>query len=194
MATGDNGLTAISVGRHCKIIDEKKTAYLAERVKDPEGKNVIKWIKIDVVRVDLDSSKLHHHHHHGSHFDRKKSLVKMSNIHRLSHLSGFDENVPEYEASKGTKNQMDELAEIDEECPWEGKYDDSELQNYEVAISGKAFQQMISDIENPQEDALKIAFYKKLILYAKVYARMSPDHKAMLVNEIQKHSPHMVAM
>ena len=44
MATGDNGLTGVAVGRKCGIIDANRTVYLAERVKDKHGKFSIKWI------------------------------------------------------------------------------------------------------------------------------------------------------
>ena len=37
MATGDNGLTAVAVGRKCGIIDPNRTVYLAESIKSPEG-------------------------------------------------------------------------------------------------------------------------------------------------------------
>ena len=47
MATGDNGLTAIAVGRHCGIITTYKNVYLAEKMKDPEGKAILKWVKIE---------------------------------------------------------------------------------------------------------------------------------------------------
>jgi magnesium-transporting ATPase (P-type) len=44
MATGDNGLTGVAVGRKCGIIDANRTVYLAERVKDKDDKFSIKWI------------------------------------------------------------------------------------------------------------------------------------------------------
>lgn len=47
MATGDNGLTAIAVGRNCGIINPAKPVYLAEWVKTHEGEGKIRWIKID---------------------------------------------------------------------------------------------------------------------------------------------------
>ena len=56
MATGDNGLTGVAVGRNWGIISENKTWFLAERVKDDRGRYDIKWIKIDKTSA-LDISK-----------------------------------------------------------------------------------------------------------------------------------------
>jgi cation-transporting P-type ATPase 13A2 len=44
MATGDNGLTAVAVGRKCGIIDSNRTVYLAESIKSPNGDYNIKWV------------------------------------------------------------------------------------------------------------------------------------------------------
>ena len=81
-----------------------------------------------------------------------------------------------------------------EEWPWQTKNDLSELSKYEIAITGKAFQLMIDEINDPYFDAARKEINKKLLLHAKVYARMSPDHKAMLITELQNHTSHMVAM
>ena len=47
MATGDNGLTGVAVGRKWGIINPYKTWFLAERVKNENGRSEIKWIKIE---------------------------------------------------------------------------------------------------------------------------------------------------
>ncbi|EAR98781.2 E1-E2 ATPase family protein (macronuclear) [Tetrahymena thermophila SB210] len=43
MVTGDNALTAISVGRQCKILDEKKRVYFGDLSDDPTQKDKIIW-------------------------------------------------------------------------------------------------------------------------------------------------------
>lgn len=40
MATGDHGLTAISVAKKCKILDEKKPVYFGELVSSGDTKYV----------------------------------------------------------------------------------------------------------------------------------------------------------
>jgi len=42
MATGDNILTAMSVARQCKIIDENKTTFLGELVESDGAEPQIK--------------------------------------------------------------------------------------------------------------------------------------------------------
>lgn len=79
------------------------------------------------------------------------------------------------------------------EAPWEGE-DDKEMKEYELAITGNAFQFMTDAITNNTADTHTIAFYKRAISHAKIYSRMSPDHKALLITELQNHSPYMVGM
>ncbi|EAR98777.2 E1-E2 ATPase family protein (macronuclear) [Tetrahymena thermophila SB210] len=43
MVTGDNALTAISVGRQCKILDEKNRVYFGDLSDDPAQKGKIVW-------------------------------------------------------------------------------------------------------------------------------------------------------
>ena len=47
MATGDNGLTGVAVGRKWGILNPFKTWYLAERVRKENGRFDIKWVKIE---------------------------------------------------------------------------------------------------------------------------------------------------
>ena len=53
MATGDNGLTAISVGRKCGIFDAHKDSFLGD-IHD-NADSLIKWIKIES-RISKDTS------------------------------------------------------------------------------------------------------------------------------------------
>lgn len=43
MATGDNALTAISVGRECGMIDSEKDVFLGDLSKNRFGKDEIVW-------------------------------------------------------------------------------------------------------------------------------------------------------
>jgi cation-transporting ATPase 13A3/4/5 len=43
MATGDNVLTAISVGRECNIIDPQHEIFLGDVKKKKDGKEVVVW-------------------------------------------------------------------------------------------------------------------------------------------------------
>jgi magnesium-transporting ATPase (P-type) len=43
MATGDNVLTAISVGRECNLIEPDHEVFLGDLVYKKTGKNVMQW-------------------------------------------------------------------------------------------------------------------------------------------------------
>ena len=47
MATGDNGLTGISVGRNYGMIKNTKPVFYAELIKNENGEKVLKWTKFD---------------------------------------------------------------------------------------------------------------------------------------------------
>ena len=81
MATGDNGLTGISVGRNCGIINSKKDVYLAERINLPNGDKILKWLKIDV-SVPNENQKA----------TTVRKFLKESVV-TLSHLSGFGDGL-----------------------------------------------------------------------------------------------------
>ena len=68
---------------------------------------------------------------------------------------------------------MTDVVDLDEENPWLHP-----PENYGVAITGKAFDILIND---PKQKAV----LKKVLLKAQIYARMSPDDKARLVELIQ---------
>lgn len=55
--------------------------------------------------------------------------------------------------------------------------------NYTIAMSGVAFGELVKLVENKELDktALDLILYK-----GKVYARMSPDHKSILIEQLQK--------
>jgi cation-transporting P-type ATPase 13A2 len=85
-----------------------------------------------------------------------------------------------------------ELSEV-EKVPWDdGKI--HEIKQFEIAISGKAFQLMVEAMDNPFEDEYTKAVYRETILQAKIYARMSPDHKAQLVEQLQNNLEDMIGM
>lgn len=90
MATGDNGLTAISVARNCGIINLQKPAYLAELVTSGKGHKHIKWIEITHTNLDeVDEAR--------ASSKKKGFLVKSQSteqresVNRLSMVAGFAE-------------------------------------------------------------------------------------------------------
>jgi cation-transporting ATPase 13A2 len=82
--------------------------------------------------------------------------------------------------SKGSIN--DEVSEMDN-FTTESFLGLSVEDNYTVAMSGVAFGKLVELVENKELDKTVL----DLILYkGKVYARMSPDHKSILIEQLQK--------
>ena len=87
MATGDNGLTAISVGRNWGIISHDKTVYLAELVKNKQSNQGIKWLKVETSKpIEFIPE-----------FPRRQSLSKVISRERretitmINSVAGFNE-------------------------------------------------------------------------------------------------------
>lgn len=67
--------------------------------------------------------------------------------------------------------------------------------NDEIALTGKAFEHLVSLRNNESPDSIHDRENLKFILRnAKVFARMSPEGKALLVTELQKETGEMIAM
>lgn len=68
------------------------------------------------------------------------------------------------------------------EVPWLHLNDD-----YAIAITGKAFNLLL-------DDPSKLYILKRVLLKAQIYARMSPDDKAYLVESLQTHIKSEIGM
>lgn len=79
------------------------------------------------------------------------------------------------------------VEEIYKEYPWDQHPDG----DFELAVTGKAFEHMVTT-HNSLSDKSNV--YEKVLKHAKIYARMSPDHKAMLVTAYQETTPHIIGM
>ena len=59
MATGDNVLTAISVGKECNIIEGESEVFLGDVKKDPAtGREVVSWKSTKTARHELQPGTL----------------------------------------------------------------------------------------------------------------------------------------
>ena len=133
MATGDNMLTAISVGRKCGIVQEEQTVYLADLVINKNtNQEELHWglaANTEVVKQD------------------KKALA--------TQITGVNQEV---------------LSLV----PWEKE----ECKDYAIAITGKAFNYLL------QQESLK-AVFQNVLMKGQIFARMTPDDKAKLVESLQ---------
>ena len=124
MATGDNVLTAISVGRECNIIDAACDVFLGD-VKKVKGKDTVVWTSTKNTKRKLNKKTLTPI---TGEEDLKKSDLKNSKLNSL----------------KMSRNQnemsVSDIVDIDVENPWLHP-----PENYGVAIIGKAFDILVND-------------------------------------------------
>jgi magnesium-transporting ATPase (P-type) len=81
-----------------------------------------------------------------------------------------------------------------EKAPWEEINANYFMTDFELAMTGNAFQLMIDQINNPRVSDETKEECKRVITHAKIYARMSPDHKALLVTCLQENTNDMIGM
>jgi len=130
MCTGDNILTAVSVGRECGLIDKTAHCFVP-------------------------------------HFVEGNARTP------LSKLSWESVDNPLYQLDDNTLKPLPPPAEHDSSLP----YDVSNIRNYSVAVSGDVFRWMI-DYASPK-------VLNEMLVVGQIYARMSPDEKAELIEKLQ---------
>ena len=193
MVTGDNAYTAISVARECGMIIYHHAVFLGEFVEDAKSK-YIKWTPIEQlededndqpqvaeeVKVSEIEGVQKEHEMEASNLveyiprqiadSLEMHLEKNSRSTRRSHISISKEK-------KRTVLSDDE----DDETESAGKHAWDEAGSaYSLVFTGKAFDFLIShDPKCTQERT------RKLLEKAVVFARMSPDGKAQLVDALQ---------
>lgn len=129
MATGDNMLTALSVGRKCGIINPDHVVFLGDVIETSQGQ-ILHW------KMAKDSDEAAH-----------------------------DNN----DLNAIFKNQKD----VQNLVPWEKEG----LTDFTIAITGKAFNLLLKD------ESL-LAVLQQCLLKGQIFARMSPDDKAKLVERL----------
>ena len=118
MATGDNGLTAIAVGRDCGIINCEVPAYLGDLEETAEGRTRLVWTNVEQAKQHLEFSTL-----------------------KIGQAPEVMKNYDEPNQKRNTDcSQISELSQMEDfpeiETPWD-RHDD--LNDFELAITGRAF-------------------------------------------------------
>ena len=158
MATGDNMLTAISVGRECNIIEPDHEVFLGDLFTGKDGTGeVVQWRS---TRGELNGSKLNV----GTLQPVEDQDAYKSTPRRISE----DENI-EIEINERSINDVVALQDF----PWQHPPEE-----YSIAITGRAFNHLLHE---PSQQAV----FKQVLLKAQIYARMSPDDKTKLIEKLQ---------
>jgi len=197
MVTGDNAYTAISVARECGMIMYHHQVFLGDLVEENKSK-YIKWTPIEQFEEndsDNDEPQIAE--------EVKGSELESQQKDREMEVSNIPEYVPrqisdsleiqlERSSRSVRKSHMsiskqqrktvlsddednEETADITGKYPW----DDADTA-YSLVFTGKAFDYLMKhDPKAAQPNT------KKLLQRAVVFARMSPDGKALLVDAFQ---------
>lgn len=128
MCTGDNILTAISVGRQCGILKEDERIYVP-RFNDNESIDELVWEDIGDYKNKLDS----------------RTLIPL-------------------------------VSDTDSDYGYDYNFD---MKNYKFAITGEFFKYLLTNFKDYE-------MINRLLIKCEIFARMSPDEKHELVNQLQK--------
>ncbi|CAD8092827.1 unnamed protein product [Paramecium sonneborni] len=202
MVTGDNVLTAISVARQCNIVQPNQRIFLGDIAEQKlDGKNHIIWKDFDmsdkVLNQDNLSPELEFNDDSDDEFEtpelfgqqeqqyeQQMEIIIEDNDKIVSIQNNENKKILNLKKSKYENYKQEEeqlIAEnldhlIDDQDPW--KTD----QPFVVAISGKAFQLLLKQIDiNPKARRL----FGLMLEKTQIFARMKPEQKAQLISHLQ---------
>lgn len=156
MVTGDNGFTAITVAKECGIIRPESKIYLGE-LKEENNVKMINWIPVVDAKTDKERNQ-------GLQINPTKAELEKAPSEQDSHASPVKEIVQE-DAT---------LVRIYEADPW------TDDEDYTLAFTGSAWSYLFE--EDPKCIAERTRNY---LSKASVFARMSPEEKATLIDALQ---------
>jgi predicted P-type ATPase len=190
MATGDNILTAISVSKECLLIKNDIPIWTYEVIK--EGKtdtltwNVVETFKDDE-ECDLISMRRESQDYDYTRHFRAETFYDNTRESKLM--------VNKAQEVKIIEDDETDILNIDvTRSPTQMNQDD----NFVIAISGATFERLLK-LKNKyittRDEKLKIYndTFKLVIKHGYIFARMSPDHKTLLV-EAMKDEKFVVCM
>jgi len=157
MITGDNGFTAITVAKQCGMIKPKAKVYLGE-LQESRGSKSLTWTLIDDPKNCDDGRTLRSAGGSPSKVDLEKSPNNSNGFARVA-----------YQASQNIT-----LFKLFEDDPW------TEGENYALAFTGKAWDYLIEGDPKCITDQMR-----RYLSKAVVFARMSPESKASLIEALQ---------
>jgi cation-transporting ATPase 13A3/4/5 len=167
MATGDNIYTAVSVGRECNIVDPKLPVYLG----DTDDKNILRWVEMKSELLDGTT--------------RRPSIgEEMLDATEDAFYTPdvYNQLYQKNAISKGEdKKEESDYIEIEQYI--------AKKQEYAIAMTGKAFNTLMAS--DPKVEG-KVA--KAVIKNGYIFARMTPDGKATLVDRWQLSRKIMIGM
>uniref|UniRef100_A0A915JPN3 P-type ATPase n=1 Tax=Romanomermis culicivorax TaxID=13658 RepID=A0A915JPN3_ROMCU len=158
MVTGDNILTAVSVGRECGILHENKRLYVVEICDEVifDAKTA-EEPSPPVIKIKRDK------------FCSTISASSVPQLERLNNGSKEFEGERQRRRSTSSRRNTDESLFI--------KCEDGFKLRYQLAITGASFALLVKHYPH---------LVPQLVSVCDIFARMSPEQKALLVNDLQE--------
>ena len=233
MATGDNILTAICVSKECNLIKKNQEMFTCDLEKNQNGKEILKWRKIEGSEEDNDLSSDEELNNNSGQFtkrgegDKKVDLTEIRDIDislddlypperinadykpkikseetvensKKHKLIMIDEDNGENELynkdhlmnTSRITNKTQELTifEVNDE---DSPLNKSKNDNFGIALTGNIFEKLYKLNEKylkNKDPKLKVIHqsYRLILKNGRVFARMAPEHKALLVEAFKK--------
>lgn len=162
MLTGDNPLTAIFIARTCNILDGNRKVMLGVVHTSEEDSSVkqLEWQCIEPCKIEEKDEFL-------AAADKQKDDKEETLVLEMMPIQVDGRNAQE--------NGQEVSGELTQRMRLDSIYNDNSI---DIAMTGEA----LTYIKNTSQDP---ALYKTILRKAKVFARMRPDEKALVVEEFQ---------
>jgi len=164
MLTGDNPLTAIFIARQCGILEASRKVMLGVLHTSEEDSSVkhLEWQAIEPSKIDGNDEVMQKPKDDGG----EETLVL---DHLPIKLDASGCSSAQEMANQNTSGELTQRMRLD------AIYNDNSIA---ISMTGEA----LSFIKNTNPDP---SLYKNILKKAKVFARMRPEEKAMVVEEFQ---------
>ena len=237
MATGDNILTAICVSKECNLITKNSEMYSCDIEKGQNGKEILKWRKIEGIDEDNDLSSDDDLKNNSGEFTKRQEEndrndltnentvnISLDDLYPPEKISqDYKPKVKFEEKVENTKNKKLKLIDGDNDAEnginelynkdhlmntsritnktkeitifdineEESPLNKSRNDNFGIALTGNVFEKLYKLNEKyikTKDPKLKHIHqsYRLVLKNGRVFARMIPEHKALIVDAFKK--------
>jgi cation-transporting ATPase 13A3/4/5 len=192
MVTGDNALTAVSVARECGIIPKDNMIYTSELVKEGTTTH-LQWNHIEFMGDENEELPLVVEEVKESNIENPQRThgVEVSNVAEYTPMDFSETLAAQLERSSRSmnksntstlvKHQKTLISDSNIESEVEAKYPWDDLdEGYSLVFTGDTFNHMMKRDPKASKGSTK-----KILENSAVFARMSPDDKALLIDALQ---------
>jgi len=188
MVTGDNILTAISVAKQCGMIPGDHRVFYGEIDKENKDKTIF-WKDFHnnenkLVFTGTESTPSITKKHSRKDKDNESQMKSLEieggigYLNDLTNNSDRDDQKPKKSKLKRKYSIVDNNVVV----PW---LKDS-ISEFSLAITGEVFMRLLEDKLNQNRENKDDTLFDKMLQKAQIFARMKPNEKTALIQELQK--------